>query len=63
MVTAKPKRYGMDLTQGSILRRLILFMLPLLAANIVQQLYNTVDMIVIGHFVGAEGTVGVSVGG
>lgn len=63
MVSAKPKRYGMDLTQGSILRRLILFMLPLLAANIVQQLYNTVDMIVIGHFVGAEGTVGVSVGG
>ncbi|MBQ4258227.1 MAG: MATE family efflux transporter [Clostridia bacterium] len=63
MDTARPKRYGMDLTQGNILRQLIIFMLPLLAANIVQQLYNTVDMIVIGHFVGSQGTVGVAVGG
>lgn len=57
------KRYGMDLTEGSILRQLLVFMLPLLAANLVQQLYNTVDMIVIGQFVGSEGTVGVAVGG
>ena len=54
----------MDLTQGNILRQLLIFMLPLLAANIVQQLYNTVDLIVIGHFVeGTKGTIGVSVGG
>ena len=54
----------MDLTQGNILRQLLVFMLPLLAANIVQQLYNTVDLIVIGHFVeGTKGTIGVSVGG
>lgn len=57
------KKYGLDLTQGNILRQLLVFMLPLLAANLIQQLYNTVDMIVIGHFVGSEGTVGVSVGG
>ena len=63
MDAAKPKRYGMDLTQGNILRQLLIFMLPLLAANLIQQLYNTVDMIVIGQFVGAEGTVGVAVGG
>ncbi len=60
---AQTKRYGMDLTQGNILRQLLIFMLPLLAANLVQQLYNTVDMIVIGHFVGSEGTVGVAQGG
>ena len=57
------KRYGMDLTQGNILRQLLIFILPLLAANIVQQLYNTVDLIVIGHFMGSEGTVGVATGG
>lgn len=57
------KKYGMDLTQGNILRQLLTFMLPLLAANIVQQLYNVVDMVVIGQFVGSEGTVGVSIGG
>ena len=60
---AETKRYGMDLTEGNILKQLIKFMIPLLAANIVQQLYNTVDMIVIGHFVGSTGTVGVSIGG
>ncbi len=57
------KKFGMDLTQGSILRQLLTFMLPLLAANVIQQLYNTVDLIVIGHFCGSTGTVGVSVGG
>jgi len=59
----KSKRYGMDLTQGNILRQLLIFILPLLAANVVQQLYNTVDLIVIGHFMGSEGTVGVATGG
>ena len=37
------KKFGMDLTQGSILRQLLTFMLPLLAANVIQQLYNTVE--------------------
>ncbi len=41
----------------------MIFVLPLLLTNVVQQLYNTVDMIVIGKFVGATGTVGVSQGG
>lgn len=57
------KRVGLDLTEGNILRQLIAFVLPLLLANIVQQLYNTVDMIVIGQFVGSAGTAGVSNGG
>ncbi len=54
---------GADLTQGNILRQLLKFVLPLLLANLVQQLYNTVDMIVIGQYVGSTGTVGVSQGG
>ena len=41
-----------DLTQGSIVKRLIMFFLPVAAGTIVQQLYNTVDAIIVGRFVG-----------
>ena len=59
----KNKSVGIDLTQGNILKLLIQFTIPLLLANFIQQLYNTVDMIVIGQYVGNIGTVGVSTGG
>ena len=57
------KRVGVDLTDGKILPQLLRFVLPLLLANVVQQLYNTVDMVVIGQFVGSAGSTGVSNGG
>ncbi len=57
------KNVGVDLTQGSVLGGLVRFVIPLLLANILQQLYNTVDMAVIGNFAGSAGTVGVSTGG
>lgn len=59
----KDKKIGIDLTEGSIMKTLIIYALPLLLTNFVQQLYNTVDMAVIGHYVGSTGTVGVSTGG
>lgn len=59
----KSKSIGLDMTQGNILRQLIIYVMPLLLANVIQQLYNTVDMIVIGQYVGSTGTVGVSTGG
>lgn len=62
-VTEGKKRVGMDLTEGNILKLLIRFAIPLLLANLLQQLYNAVDMMVIGHYVGSAGTVGVSSGG
>lgn len=42
------KKVGLDLTEGNILTQLLRFVLPLLLANVIQQLYNTVDMMVIG---------------
>ncbi len=42
------------MTVGSIPRLLILFALPLLIGNLFQQLYNTVDSIVVGNFVGKQ---------
>ena len=43
-----------DMTEGSILRHLVLFALPLLLGNIFQMLYNTVDVFVVGKYVGTE---------
>ncbi|MBO4887698.1 MAG: MATE family efflux transporter [Firmicutes bacterium] len=43
-----------DMTEGSIVRQIILFSLPLMLGNIFQMLYNTVDSIVVGNFVGKE---------
>lgn len=60
---AAPKRVGRDLTQGPVLKGLLLFSLPMLLTNLIQQLYSIVDLMVIGQFVGTTGTVGVSIGG
>ena len=43
-----------DMTRGPILKQLLLFAVPLLFGNIFQMLYNTVDSIVVGNFVGKE---------
>lgn len=43
-----------DMTRGSIFMHLLRFMLPLLAGNIFQQLYNMVDTWVVGNYVSNE---------
>lgn len=43
-----------DMTSGSIIGQIILFSLPLMLGNIFQMLYNTVDSVVVGNFVGKE---------
>lgn len=48
------KRADSDMTSGSIWKLLIRFALPLAAGLLFQQLYNTVDTIVVGQFVGKE---------
>ena len=50
----KSRRLDSDMTQGSIWRQLIEFSLPMMIGLIFQQLYNTVDTIVVGQFVGKE---------
>ncbi len=42
------------MTQGPILKQLVFFAMPLLLGNIFQLLYNMVDTIVVGNFVGKE---------
>ena len=41
-----------DMTEGSPAKKIILFTVPMLIGNIAQQLYNTVDSIVVGKYVG-----------
>ena len=41
-----------DLLHGPIFKNLLLFMLPILVSNLFQQLYNTVDTMIVGNVLG-----------
>lgn len=43
-----------SLTTGPITKSLILFALPMMAGNLLQQLYNVADTIIVGRFLGAD---------
>jgi len=47
-------RHDVDMTHGSVFFHLLYFALPLLAGNLFQQFYNTVDAWVVGNFVSNE---------
>ena len=51
---AKGASRSVDMTQGSVVGHLIRFAVPLLLGNLFQQLYNTVDLWVVGKFVSNE---------
>ena len=52
-----------DFTQGNITKQLIAFSWPLLLSNLLQVIYNMVDMIIVGNVMGKAGTSAVTVGG
>lgn len=41
-----------DLLNGPIFKSLVIFMIPLLISNVFQQLYNTVDTMIVGNYLG-----------
>lgn len=43
-----------DLTQGAITKGMLLFAIPMILGNLLQQLYNVADTFVVGKFLGAE---------
>lgn len=51
-----------DFTQGSILKKLSLFMLPILGALVLQAAYGAVDLLVVGRFGSTSGLSAVSTG-
>ena len=56
------KRRGLsrDFTKGSVAWQLFIFALPFMASNALQVLYSTIDMIIVGKYVGTAGIAAVS---
>ena len=52
-----------DFTHGPITKQLLVFVWPLFLSNLLQVVYNMVDMIVVGNVLGKVGISAVSVGG
>lgn len=52
-----------DFTKGNITKQLVVFALPLFLSNLLQVVYNMVDMVVVGHTLGQVGLSAVAVGG
>ena len=57
------KGHTLDLTTGSVTKKLLTFAFPILMSNILQQLYNTADMIVVGRFAGENALAAVGATG
>lgn len=51
------------LTEGSIVKKIILFAIPILIGNVFQQLYNTADSLIVGKFVSNDALAAVSSSG
>lgn len=43
-----------DLTQGNIMKKLLKFAFPIMVGNVLQQLYNVVDTLIVGRFLGKD---------
>ena len=50
----KNRKENMNLTEGSVWQKLLVFFLPIAAGTIIQQLYNAVDGLIVGRFVGTN---------
>lgn len=48
------KKYEIDMTNGTIMDKLITFSLPLMLSGILQLMFNAVDIIVVGQFSGSR---------
>ena len=51
------------MTQGIIWKKILLFSLPLLLGNVFQQLYNTVDSVIVGNYIGGDALAAVGTSG
>lgn len=57
------KSLAMDLTTGPMLKKIVLFSLPLAASSILQLLFNAADVIVVGRFAGSTALAAVGSNG
>ncbi|MBQ8953283.1 MAG: MATE family efflux transporter [Clostridia bacterium] len=52
-----------DMTKGPVVSQLLRFALPLFVSNALQAVYNLVDMVIVGNYIGKTGMSAVSIGG
>ena len=52
-----------DLTKGPVVAELLRFAFPLFVSNALQAVYNLVDMVIVGNYIGKAGMSAVSIGG
>ena len=60
---AQEKKKELNLTEGSPFKLIIAFSIPMILGNMFQQLYNFVDTMIVGHFLGVEALAGVGATG
>ena len=51
---ARSNKYEMDMTEGALLPKVLMFSLPLIASGVLQLLFNAADMVVVGRWAGKE---------
>ena len=51
---ARSSKYEMNMTEGALLPKVLMFSLPLIASGILQLLFNAADMVVVGRWAGKE---------
>lgn len=51
----KQKSLSKDFTQGNVAKQMLIFSLPFMASNALQVLYSTIDMVIVGEYVGTAG--------
>jgi len=56
-------KFENNLSQGNVIKQLILFSIPFIISNLIQSLYNVADMVIVGQFCGTVGMSGVNIGG
>lgn len=57
---SKKEKRILDVTEGPMIRKMILFAIPIMFSGILQQTFNTADTIVVGRWAGSEALGGVS---
>lgn len=56
----RKRHYQINMTEGNLLPKILMFSLPLMASSILQLLFNAADIIVVGQFAGSQSLAAVS---
>lgn len=62
-MNSNKKSFQMDMTEGPLLGKMLIFTLPLMLSSLLQLLFNAADMIVVGRYVGSNALAAVGATG